>query len=91
MNMPPEKRTHIAPEGGWKEQTYYVVDTSWRSTNPIHRRILYVGFLGPEGRPLSGGYTALLCGDQEDLDEFSNPELLYYLAPVCEIPEMRGK
>lgn len=91
MRMPPNKRTHIAPEGGWKPQTYYVVDTAWRSTNPIHRRILYVGFLGRPDRPLSGNYTALLCGDQEDLDEFSDPEALYYLVPVCEIPGMGEK
>jgi hypothetical protein len=88
--MPPEQRTHIPPEGGWKEQTYYVVDTAWRSTNPIHRRILYVGFLnGAPGHPLTGGYTALLSSDFEQLADFGRPDRLYYLKAVCEIPEMR--
>lgn len=87
--MPPEERTHIEPEGGWKECTYYVVDTAWRSTNPVHRRILYVGFLnGRRGMPLTGGYTVLLSRDFETLAEYSDPNDLHYLKPVCEIPEM---
>lgn len=88
--MPPAERTIVEPEGGWKELTYYVVDTAWRATNPIHRRILYVGFLnGRPGQPLTGGYTRLLARDWEDHVDYSDPNKLHYLKPVCEIPEMK--
>lgn len=87
MTLPPG-RMLLEPEGGWKERTHYVVDVAFNEGNPIHRRILYVGFLnGAKGRPLSGGYTCLLC-DATGEDGSPNPEQLYYLNPVCEIPEM---
>lgn len=95
MFMPPKERTILEPEGsftragGWKEQTYYVVDVAFKASNPVHRRILYVGFLnGAKGRPLSGGYTCLLRADGDDQDD---PEKLHYLKPICEIPEMNRK
>ena len=87
----PAERGIFPPDGGWKELTHYVVDIAWRSTNPIHRGILYVGFLnGRPELPLSGGYTGMMYSDSESLFEFGNPERAYYLRPVCEIPEMKG-
>lgn len=95
IRMPPKTRTILEPEGsfiepsGWKEQTYYVVDVAFSAGNPVHRRILYVGFLnGEPGRPLSGGYTCLLLAAG---DTGSNPEKLHYLKPICEIPQMKGQ
>lgn len=92
MKMPPKQRTILEPEGsftqkgGWEEQTYYVVDVAFGPSNPIHRRILYVGFLN--GRvPLSGGYTCLLRADGDDV---SDPNKLHYLKPVCKINAMKG-
>lgn len=40
-----ENKGVIAPEGGWKERTYYAVDVSYSSGNPIHRSVFYTGFL----------------------------------------------
>lgn len=48
----------IAPVGGWKERTYYIVTVQFSSSNPEHRAILYTGFLnGPDNIP--GGYSCL--------------------------------
>ena len=82
----PSKRQVIPPEGGWKDWTHYVVEVSYRSTNPIFRRILYVGFLGKPDRPLSGGYTSMVLTQSDDHNW--NPEGLYFLRAVCEIEEL---
>ena len=34
-----------APEGGWKDGTFYLVELAWNVNNPIHRAIFYSGFL----------------------------------------------
>lgn len=83
----PPCRALLAPEGGWKEQTHYVVEVAFFRSNPVHRRILYVGFVPDARNPLTGGYTSLLCRKDDDLDWM--PTTLYYLKPVCEIPEMK--
>ena len=87
MNPLPPSKGIIDPADGWKEHTHYVVDVAFRSTNPVHRRILYVGFVPEEAhrRPLSGAYTALLARDSED----GTLGDVYYLKPVCEIPQMK--
>jgi hypothetical protein len=41
----------------WEEQTYYIVDVAFSSHNPIHRTILFTGFLY-NGKP--GGYNGFL-------------------------------
>ena len=92
-DLPPSKGI-IDPAGGWKDQTYYVVDVAFRSTNPVHRRVLYVGFM-PEGancngtpnnRPLAGAYTCLLRDSSGEDGALCD---VYYLKPVCEITEMK--
>lgn len=82
----PTKRQVIPPEGGWKERTHYVVEVSYRPTNPIFRRILYVGFIRDPARPLAGSYTSIMLTESDDKEW--NPEHLYYLRAVCEIKEM---
>jgi len=54
-----EKKEIIPPEGGWKENTYYIVEVSFRKTNPVHRKIFYSGFLDG-GFP--AGYNQLFAG-----------------------------
>ena len=85
LEMPPEKHEIIPPEGGWKERTYYVVDISVNKNNPVHRAILYVGFLGKQN-PLAGGYTGLMRSPDDDHYPVTT---LYFIRAVCEIPEMR--
>jgi hypothetical protein len=88
--LPPGVRTHVQPEGGWKERTYYVVEVASGKGNPIHRSILFVGFFGRAGRPLGGSYTSLFNASYGG--DFVHPETLHYLRVVCEIKEMsRGR
>ena len=84
LEMPPEKHEIIPPEGGWKELTYYVVDISVNKNNPVHRAIMYVGFLGKQN-PLAGGYTGLMRTSGADCYPVNT---LYFIRAVCEIPEM---
>lgn len=53
------KKEIIVPEGGWKENTYYVVQVSYSPTNPVHTAILGVGFLQEDGSP--GSYSEIWC------------------------------
>ncbi len=57
-----KKRTYIAPKGGWKPQTHYLVETANSSTNVIHRVLFYSGFLCDDkhGNPFPGGYNCIL-------------------------------
>lgn len=53
-----------APAGGWKQCTYYLVEVSWRPSNPAHLAILYTGFLnGKGGSP--GGYSGVFNATYE--------------------------
>jgi len=47
----------VTPEGGWKEHTYYVIQVSYSSNNPVHTAILGVGFLKEDGSP--GNYSEI--------------------------------
>lgn len=64
--------------------SWYVVDVSFRKTNPIHRAIL------SEYR--SDGNRATLTGNYEPASlEFLNLDDLYYFKVITEIPEMIEK
>lgn len=85
-DLPPKERRRIEPEGGWKERTYYVVEVASGSCNPIHRAILYVGFLnGRRDYPLGGGYTCLFNATYEGLEV---PESMHYIKYISEIRDM---
>lgn len=72
----PRTQTIIPPEGGWKRRSWYLVEASFNSGNPIHRRLFYTGFLnGEDSGP--GGYNYL--PDQEDHLEISD---VYYMKAV---------
>lgn len=47
----------IPPENGWEERTWYLVDVSYKSGNPVHKSLLYTGFLN-DGNP--SGYNCLV-------------------------------
>ena len=51
-------KTVTAPEGGWKERTWYIVSCSFATANPLHNCLLYTGFLDKEGVP--GGYSGVM-------------------------------
>ena len=68
------------PTCGWKQSTYYIVDAAFSSGNPIHRRIIYTGFLDEKGNP--SGYSGFLGGCVEDPQSLSEA---FYLQPIAEI------
>lgn len=89
------KGTCIPPEGGWQNQTYYVVDIAWRDSNPVHRAILYVGFVPstppkvPHFPQLAGGYTCIMqdmATYMVDGISFSCVQHAYYIKAIAAIP-----
>lgn len=87
------KGTCIPPEGGWKDQTYYVVEISWNSHNPVYRAILYVGFVPstppklPRFPELAGGYTSLMQDTSGIADNgVVSVQDLYYIKAIAAIP-----
>lgn len=85
MSMPPERKRHI-PEGGWVAQAYYIVDVAFNASNPIHRAILFTGFLNGEDRKtkekdLPGGYACLMRGGGYETQGYDYGRA-YWLKPV---------
>jgi hypothetical protein len=81
--LPPSAKTVIPPPNGWEDQTYYVVEVAHRTTNPIHRAILYVGFIpNKPHNPLAGGYTTLWSATY---GQEYNPMKLHYLKFISKI------
>ena len=48
------KSYRSSPIGGWKNNTYYIVDVQFSQTNPIHRKIFYSGYITNE---IPGAYN----------------------------------
>jgi hypothetical protein len=61
---------------------WYVVDVSFRATNPIHRAI---------ATDFREGKFVVLIGDYEDRIETANIKNLSYFKVICEIGEMKKK
>ena len=72
----PPNREIIPPEGGWEEQTTYLVEVSFRSANPIHRALFFSGFL-IKGKP--GGYNRIFNPTYENYCEIYE---VYYLKVI---------
>ena len=49
FKMPPQERTIVPPEGGWKPNTLYLVRVSFRKSNPVHESYLRTDFIAPDG------------------------------------------
>lgn len=45
------------PKGGWKAKTWYLVEASVSTGNPVHECILFTGFLNDKGNPC--GYSGI--------------------------------
>lgn len=61
----------IGPQGGWEDETWYLVDLEVNEYNPRHRSLFYSGFVtGPGGRGdgTPGNYNAVtpINGNGED-------------------------
>jgi len=46
------------PEDGWEPHTWYLVEVSYKYTNPVHMSLFHSGFLSEEGKP--AGYNCLI-------------------------------
>lgn len=73
-----------APEGGWKDRTYYVVTVTFNPSNTPHRSILYTGFLERDGSP--GNYSGVFNPSYEP--KCLMVDLLYSVKVVSEIPDI---
>jgi len=65
----------------WKKNTWYLVDVSYRKTNPIHRALFFTGFLNSDGKP--GGYNMIISHSYGE-KPFGYKEA-YYLKVIREI------
>ena len=76
--MKKKKQTIIPPEGGWKPNTYYLVEAAFSETNPIYGYIFFTGYLDDNGTPSQYNFFCLYA---EDLD-ISN---VYYMRAIKEL------
>lgn len=76
MKMPPQNRTLITPPEGWEPESWYQVEVSFNRNNPVHRALLFTGFLR-NGQPGNYHYlTSSGWGELSKLDE------VHYLSPL---------
>ena len=67
FKMPPQERTIVPPEGGWKPNTLYLVRVSFRRTNPVHESYLRTGFIAHDGA--FGGYCEIFNNSYEEVKQ----------------------
>jgi len=73
-----KKKYIIPPDIGWQPNTYYLVDVSYNSGNPVHQAIFFTGFLnGNDGDP--GGYNRLFSGNYDEDTTISD---VYYMRAI---------
>lgn len=75
------------PEGGWKRLTHYIVEVAFNEFNPIHRSILYTGFIEDDGTP--GNYNGIFSQGEAH----STFKDVYYIRAIAElvIPKEKTK
>jgi hypothetical protein len=78
IDILPPFRGIVVPEEGLQERTYYVVDVSYESGNPVHRAIFYTGFFDSKGNPC--GYSQLWSASYEYARDFCRG--VYYMKVV---------
>ena len=64
----------------YKEGHIYIVEVAWRSSNPVHRAILHVGFLNKDGN--FGSYCEVWCNSYEEFEYAGNA---YYLKVIKDL------
>ena len=70
----------------YKEGHIYIVDVAWRSSNPVHRAILHVGFLNKDGS--FGGYCEVWSHNYEEAKSAYNA---YYLKVIKDLGPLRDE
>lgn len=78
-----KKPYRVPPKEGWKENTYYVCDVAFSSSNVIHNAIFYTGFIcESSGEPL--GYNGFVHGSGYE-DGSPTYRDAYYVIPKVEL------
>lgn len=79
MKLIPKDKAHVhAPEGGWEQRTWYLVEVSYSSNNPVHEAMVFTGFLNEFGEPQ--GYSAIFAANApSDPTPFHRA---YYMKPL---------
>ena len=81
MALPPEERTIVIPDGGWKPQTVYWVLVAFNKFNPIHYAVFYSGFLnGKDNGP--GGYNSIFAPTHDSTHHIGQ---LHFLEVIKEL------
>ena len=77
--IPKQEAGIQTPPGGWEPSTYYVVQMSMSTNNPLFLAILYTGFLSEKGNP--AGYSTLfpVSTPKDNHIEFGQ---VHYLKPL---------
>ena len=73
-DIPPKKKTIIPPAGGWKSQTWYIVEAAFFPSNPIHDYVFFSGFLDGKSKE-PAGYNHFDIADDE-ITEFHQAHYL---------------
>lgn len=64
----------LAPNKGWEERTWYLVEVAFNNNNPVHRKLFFTGFI-TDGKPCGYNEFARSCHHTEYSD-------CVYLFPV---------
>lgn len=81
FGLPPKRRIQ-PPEGGWKSYTLYLVNVSYRVTNPIHKAYFMTGNLD-QGEP--GTYSQVWRNSYEQPHGLNE---VYFMEVVQELHSM---
>lgn len=75
-NLGIEKGLIVAPDGGWEQQTHYVVEAAYSAVNTIKHYVFYSGFIN-NGKPSS--YSCTFSKGSVDYSD------IYYLKALHKI------
>ena len=84
IEMKNEKKYRIPPLGGWKAHTFYLVEVSYGTGNPIHRDIFHTGFID-KGEPQNYNYLFA----QGNCCNYKDPFYLKALKVLCTEKEFK--
>jgi len=78
----PQVKGVFPPEGGWKENTMYIVDVAFTQSNAIHQSYFFSGYLS-DGVP--SGYNQIINPTYEEPESMRSA---YYMKALYELPDI---
>jgi len=64
------------PPAGWKSHSVYLVDVSFRASNPIHQSLLLTGFINDDGS--FGNYCYIVNGSYDQMFPVSQLKTIHF-------------